>query len=397
MFEQMLAKYDEMPATVQDQKISSVAVIGADPVGQSIACSALAEGCRVTLHTSFGHESRKLLDAGSISVEGGGFAGTYNVIPMGAGTRGSAIGVAPELDVAIKGADAVVLSVPASVQATYAALLAPVLDSGQIVVLAPGHSMGALEVARVLRNQRSRARVSVVEMCAAPYVVTQPLPGRLAIEAEHRVVLAAALSNAQTPKVVSSLQRIFPMLRAAGNVLETSFANMEGVLLAAPALLAASTGDRTTLRDRLPAELVGTVLAQLDRERLRTASAYGVRDLPTLSGWLEATFGTVEKDIVNALDEIGAYRKILCPAPDDPAVHDAVAAGLVPVASAGNVAGVPTPVTSALITLAAALHGIDHARNGRTMASLGLDRLRSDEIRRALDGADPALAQEVLA
>ncbi|MFA5608107.1 MAG: NAD/NADP octopine/nopaline dehydrogenase family protein [Leucobacter sp.] len=396
MFEQMLANYEESPVPGQSTKISSVAVIGADPVGQAIACSALTAGCRVTLHTPFDSEYRKLVDAESISVDGGTSAGTHRVAPVDTNVHEPTIQAAPQLDVAVKHADVVLLTGPASVHATYATLLAPLLKTGQIVVLAPGQSMGALEVARVLRNQRSRADAIVLEMCIAPYIVTQPHPGHLIVEAEHRVVLAAALSNADTASVVDSMRHLFPMLRAADSVLETSFANMAGLLLAAPALLAASAQGRATLRDRLPVELVETVVRRLDQERMRTAFAYGVRDLSSLSEWLEATFGTVEKDLGNALDEIAVYGKIPCPAPDDPAVHDAVATSLVPLASAAATAGVPTPVTSAMITLASALHGIDHARNGRTMASLGLEGMRPDEIRRAIDGADAALAQEVL-
>lgn len=397
MFEQMLAKYEEVPASRQDQLISSVAVIGVDPVGQLIACSALAEGCRVNLHTSFGSQSQKLLDAESISVEGGRYAGDYKVTTGTTSTRDPAIRVVPELDLAIRGADVVVLTVPASAHATYAALLAPVLEPGQLVLLVSAGSFGALEVARALRTPRSRVDVALVEMSTAPYIVTQSSPGQLAVEAELQVVMAAVLSYSAMPNVVNSLLGLFPMLRAADSVLETSFGNMAGLLTAAPALLASSTRDRATLRDRLPSELLATVMTQLDRERVHVAAAYGVRGLPTLADWLEKTFGTIDRDVANALDEVSAFGRILCPMPDDPAVLDSVATCLVPVASAGHVAGVPTPVTSALITLAAAIHGTDHARNGRTLASLGFDRMRPDEVRRALDGANFGIAQELFA
>jgi hypothetical protein len=111
---------------------------------------------------------------------------------------------------------------------------------------------------------------------------------------------------------------------------------------------------------------------------------------------LEIAFGAVERDTANALDEVGAFRRIDCPEAGDSAVRDAVSAGLVPIVSAGEAAGVPTPTTAALVALASALHGFDHTRHGRTFAGLGLNQMRPDEIRRALDGADTALVQEVL-
>lgn len=398
MFEQVLAKLEESPAATHPPTVSSVAVIGADAVGQALACAALSAGCDVALHSTFGRESQRLTDADDIEVEGGRFAGNYSVVAGKDGnTRGRAIRVVAELDLAVKDVDVIVLAVPATVHATYASLLAPVLRAGQLVVLAPGRSFGALEFARVLRSHRSHNDVVVVELSEAPFLVTQPQAGRLVVHDEYRVVLAAALTNTATQSASEALQRILPMVRPASGVLQTTFSNMAGLLVAAPALLGASTQGAATLRERLTPDLVDSILVRLDHERRRTASALGVRDLPTFAEWLETSFGTVERDTVNALDEVLAFSAMMCPTPGDAAVRDAVATSLVPIESVGKLTGVPTPTTSALVSLASALHGFDHERHGRSMGALGLDRLRPDEIRRALDGADTTLAQEVLA
>jgi opine dehydrogenase len=396
MFEQMLAKLEERPPSVPISAVSSVAVVGADPIGQSLACAALRAGCDVTLHSTFGSESRKLTDAKELAVQGGSLAGSYTILGTTDAPRRPGIRLVPELDLAVKDADIIVLAVPAFAHASYAALLAPVLRPNQAIVLAPGQSLGALEVARFLRTHRLRDDVVVMELCAAPYLVTQPQPGRLIVEAEHKAVLAAALSSVATKSLTATLQSVFPMLRPAMGVLHTSFANMAGLLVAAPALLAASAPGKASVRDRLPASLVDSVITRLDQERRRTAFAYGVRDLASFTEWLELAFGTVEKDAVNALNEVAAFGRIACPSADDLVVRDAVGACLVPIMSAGELAGVQTPTTSALINLASSLHGFDHLRHGRTFAGLGLNSMRPDEIRRALDGAETRLAQEVL-
>lgn len=396
MFEQMLAQMEQSPATPHADTVSSVAVIGAGPVGQSIACAGIAANCRVTLHSPLSEETRKLTDVGSIQVDHGVLAGSY-IVTDEAASREAAIRVVPQLDLAVQGVDAVVLAVPASAHAMYAALLAPVLRAGQLLVLAPGRSMGALEVSRGLRRQRASDDVTVVELCSAPYLVWSRRPGLLAVEAEQKRVLGAALPNASTHAAVSALRKIFPALEPGSGVLHTSFANMAGLLIAAPALLSASAPGPATIRERLPASLVDTLIAKVDAERRRTAFAYGVRELASLHQWLELSFGTTEKDLVNALDQVPGLDTIPAPASGDAAVRDAVATCLVPIVSAGIVASVPTPATASLVALASALHGFDHARHGRTMPSLGLERMRPDEIRRALDGADITLAQEVLA
>ncbi|MEU0266774.1 NAD/NADP octopine/nopaline dehydrogenase family protein [Nocardioides sp. NPDC006303] len=397
MFEQMLAQLEQSPMTPHADTVSSVAVIGAGPVGQSIACAALAGGTEVTLHSAFGEETRKLTDAGAIEVDGGSLAGSYAFVAGDARRRSQGIRVVPELDIAIRGADVVVLAVPASAHATYAALLAPVLRSGQMIVLAPGRSMGALEVARGLRRQRPSEDVTVVELCSAPYLVTSRHPGQLTIEAEHQRVLGAALSNAATQGAVSVLRTLFPAVEPAAGVLHTSFANMAGLLVAVPALLSASAPGPATVRERLPAALVESVISRVDAERRRTAFAFGVRELASFHQWLEVALGTTEKDTVTALDEVTAFSRLRAPVVGEAEVRDAVSTCLVPIASAAAIANVPTPATASLIALASAIDGFDHARHGRTMAALGLDRMRPDEIRRALDGADNALAQEVLA
>lgn len=397
MFEQMLVQLEQSPVTPHAATVSSVAVIGAGPVGRSIACAALAGGAGVTLHSTFGEELRQLTDVGAIEVDGAPLAGSYDVVTGDARSREPAIRVVPELDLAIRGADAVVLAVPASSHATFAALLAPVLRAGQMLVLAPGRSMGALEVTRGLRRQRNGDDVTVVELCSAPYLVTSRHAGQLTIEAEHRRVLAAALPNRSTHGAVTALRGVFPALQPAGGVLHTSFANMAGLLVAVPALLSAASPGAASVRERLPAALVETVIARVDAERRRTAFAFGVRELAGFRQWVEVAFGATEKDTVNALDEVTALSRLRAPVVGDGEVRDAVANCLVPIASAAAVADVPTPATSSLVGLASVIHGFDHARHGRTMAALGLDRMRPDEIRRALEGADKALAQEVLA
>jgi hypothetical protein len=74
-----------------------------------------------------------------------------------------------------------------------------------------------------------------------------------------------------------------------------------------------------------------------------------------------------------------------------------VATSLVPLLSAARLAGVPVPATEALVGLASVLADLDYARHGRTLASLGLEALGPEGIRRALDGGDAGLMAEVMA
>jgi opine dehydrogenase len=378
------------------REIDSLAVIGAGPIGQAVACAAAASGKRVALHSAFTREAQQLLDGELITVRGGGFSGDYR-FASAAHSEAPVIHVEQALERAVGEVEAVVLAVPTFTQATYAGLLARMLHRDQLLVLMPGGTFGAIEVARVLRRHRAASGVAVVELAATPHVVTSAQPGVLEVVAERRSVAAAAIPHAATAGAVRALLPVLPMLRGAAGVLETSFSNTSGLLVAAPALLAASAPGNATLRDRLPGSIVESLLARLDAERARTAFAFGVRELRSLAAWLGESFGTQADDPVLALDEVGAYDSLPAPGALDIAVHDAVLTGLVPLVSAAELAGVAAPATAALVALASAISGIDLAAHGRTMASLGLERLRIDEIRRALEGAaDAVVVREVL-
>jgi hypothetical protein len=83
--------------------------------------------------------------------------------------------------------------------------------------------------------------------------------------------------------------------------------------------------------------------------------------------------------------------------PGDARVHDALCCSLVPLVSAGALAGIPTRTAAALVDLGSVQRNLDYAGHGRTLPSLGLDRFSPDDIRRALDGGDASALERALA
>ncbi len=338
--------------------VHRVAVLGAGPVGQALACECLAAGCEVTLHTVFEPERAALAGAQAVTVRGEHLVGTYRLAsdPSSA----PAIGLRAGIDDAVAEADAILIATPAIAHATCGGLLASRLAAGQLLVLVPGRSFGAVEVARALRRFAAPAAPIIVELAASPYHAETPAPGALTIPAIRTDVPAAALPNRSTEEAVQRLRAILPMLSAARGVLETTFSDLSGVIDAPPALLRDAT----------------SVVQQIDEERRRVAFAYGVRDL---------TPAPADGDLPPALGG------------GDPRVHDALCCSLVPLVSAGALAGIPTRTAAAMVDLGSVLGGLDYARHGRTLPSLGLDRFRPDDIRRALDGGETLLLEQALA
>ena len=360
-FEALVAGLSEVKpaAGLQEyEPLRRIAVLGAGPVGQALACECLAAECDVTLYTAFEPERAALAGPKAVTIRGEHLIGTYRFAD-GPSTQ-PAIGLRAGIDDAVADADAILIATPAIAHATCAGLLAERLRPEHLIVLIPGRSFGAIDVARSLRRFAAPVLPTIVELAASPYRVESSGAGALTITAVSSEVSAAALPNRATEQALARLRAILPMLTAAKGVLETTFSDLSGVIDAPRALL----------RDP------DSVVRQIDDERRRVAFAYGVRELPA---------APPDEDLPPALER------------GDQRVHDALCCSLVPLVSAGELAGIATRTASAMVDLGSVLGKLDYARHGRTLPSLGLDRLRPDDIRRALDGGDAALLEQALA
>jgi opine dehydrogenase len=370
-FEALVAGLSEVkPAAGLEEHppLGRLAVLGAGPVGQALACECLAAECEVTLYTAFEPERAALAGPRAVTIRGEHLIGTYRFADRASADPASAdrssnqpaIGLRTGIDDAVADADAILIATPAIAHATCAGLLAGRLREDHLVVLVPGRSFGAIDVARSLRRFGARALPTIVELAASPYRVESSGAGALTISAVSAEVPAAALPNRGTERAIARLRTILPMLSAARGVLETTFSDLSGVI----------DVPRALLRDP------ESVLREIDDERRRVAFAYGVRELAP---------APPSEELPPA------------PADGDQRVHDALCCSLVPLVSAGELAGVPTRTAAAMVDLGSVLGKLDYARHGRTLPSLGLDRLRPDDIRRALDGGDAALLEQALA
>ncbi len=355
--------------------LRTVCVVGSGPVGLALACEALAAGLQTRLWSPVASE----LAVESLTVRGAHLIGTYR---LGGAAAVPSVVVAAGVDAAVAGADAVLVAVPSLAVGGVAALLAPHLADGQLVVLVPGRSFGAVEVRRELRRQGCPAHVIIAELAAPPYLVSSPGPGRLQIHAvPAQVALGASASTVQR------LAAVWPSVVAApGGLLGSTFADLGGVLRVAPVVLNAGLGEAGGGPwSALVTPTVAAVMEAVDEERREVAFAFGVRDLPSAAACLAAAYGVGGGTLhdtwhaIPAFDELmvgnGGLRRLLA---------DDVACSLVPLAAAGCAAGVPTQAADALVATASLLCGLDFAALGRSFGALGLAGADVETIRRSL-------------
>ena len=131
---------------------------------------------------------------------------------------------------------------------------------------------------------------------------------------------------------------------------------------------------------------VARVIEALDAERVAVARAFGV-DVPTVREWLARTYGLEGPALYPLIQRLHAEVFKDSPAPDRldaRYITEDVPYGLVPLAEFGRLARVPTPIAHALTVVASAALGRDFARDGRTLARMGLEGRSLDAIRAAV-------------
>ncbi len=363
-------------------RLERICVLGGGPDARLLAALCLAEGAEVTLFSAYGAELALLAQSSGIGIQGDGPVGNYQVDRDGPSVRTTA-----ELDAAVRDAQAIFLTGPIHKQRTYAMVLADHLSEGQILVLAPGRSLGAVETAWLLRIGGCTADVTLVEVQGLPYWYRAEGSG---LTLSQAAPMAAATLPRGRDQVLGALSRYLPNLHPVDSVLASGFSDLSAAV-EIPALIlggaAMGTGGPAVPMGGVPlaanqtfAALIGAdqmaVIHGLADERRRIAAAFGVRNLPQTEDWV-STFAGAER---------GAGAR---PIPDQQAarglMRDGVLGSLVPLVSAGELAGIPTPLTSSLIAMSDRILGADVAAAGRRLETIGITAGDVDQARRIFD------------
>lgn len=118
--------------------------------------------------------------------------------------------VTSDIKEAIEGRDVIMVVLPATGHGFIAEQLAPHLEDGQIVVLNPGRTGGALEVVNVLQEKNCKADVVICEAQTLLYASRSINPAQTQIFRIKNSVPVAAIPAHRTPDVVKVLRTALP-------------------------------------------------------------------------------------------------------------------------------------------------------------------------------------------
>lgn len=352
-------------------------VIGAGHGGKTMAAHLSLMGFKVTLFNRTMDHISIVKKRGGIELESpeGGPHG-FAKIPRATSDYGEAV----------EGAQVIMVVVPSSAHVDVAEGLAPHLKTGQIIILHPGRTCGAIEFAKVLRDRDCRADVTVAEAETFIYASRSDGPAEARIFRIKEAVPLAALPAARTEQVLEAIRPAYPQFIDGINVLQTGLNNMGAIFHPALTLLnagwiEATHGDYQFYIDGVTPS-VGRVLEALDRERVTVASSLGIRARTALE-WLKLAYDATGETLHEAVHNQPGYYGIKAPSTlNHRYIFEDIPMSLVPIASFGERFGVSVRGIDAVIRLACIVHRTDYRKRGRTVDKLGLGDLSMTEVTR---------------
>jgi len=288
------------------------------------------------------------------------------------------------IEEAISGAELIMVVVPAIAHKWVAEQIGPFLKDGQIIVLNPGRTIGALEFRQVLHRTGITADVIISETQTFIYASRVVGPGHVHIFGIKHSIPVASVRAHLIPVVIKKLRQFYPQFVPGDNIFKTSFDNIGSIFH--PALCILNAG---WIEDDIDfkfyhqgsTESVARVLESADNERINVAEALGIRAI-SAHQWFYMAYGTTGNSLYEAMRKNPGYREILAPKTLKMRyIEEDVPYSLVPIASIGNMFGVPTPTINSLIHFASILNQQDYFKNGRTVEGLGIETLSLRELR----------------
>jgi opine dehydrogenase len=289
---------------------------------------------------------------------------------------------------ALKGVEVIMIASPAFRHQAFAEAISPHLQDGQIIVLNPGYSFGAVEVATILKKNGVNLNSVLIGSTVAMVYGTRKYCG------------SKVYANAVKAKVpfaaFPAKNEIFPqedgkrgVLIPTTNELKTTLENINPPAHVPMMLLKAvyvELGEEPYDKcDKSHA--VKCMMKAINQETLAITEAFGleplgyefIHDVLMYPYWLRLPRSTERPAWAvpeNMPWEYTTKANLL----NMRYLHEDVPYGLVAISELGEMVNVPTPVIDSAITLASIITETDFKAKGRTLEKLGLNGMSNEEL-----------------
>ena len=345
---------------------NKITVIGAGNGGKAMAAHLALMGAEVTLYNRTWKNIAALSERGGISLR----SDEHNY------DFGKITEITSDLKHAIANSKLIMVVIPAFGHSDIAEKISPYLQDGQIVVLNPGRTFGAIEFRRKLTEMACAAEVIVAETQTFIYASRSEGPAQALIYRIKDAVPLAAYPATHTKTVLDALAPYYPQFIDGKSVLHTGLDNIGAIFHPTITLhnsgwIEATSGEFQFYIDGVtPA--IARVMEAIDRERVRIGKSLGIQ-LISACDWLKLAYDSDGNDLYEAIRNQSGYRGIKAPATvNHRYINEDVPMSLIPMASLGRSLGLRVRGMESIIRLACIIRGRDYWEEGRTIEKLGL-------------------------
>ena len=289
--------------------------------------------------------------------------------------------VATDIGDAVRGAELIVVPIPAFAQEDIALALAPHLTDAQVIFLPPG-TFGSYVMLRALRRAGCAADVSVAETGTLPWLARKHGPAEVAIMIRATRLPTGVFPARNGPHAFPILQAAFPSVEPIEDALAGALMNAGPIIH--PPLIIMNAGplehfDRWDIHNEGTQPSIRRVTDALDNERVAVRKGLGyvgehfpLSDHYNNDRWM---YGDAHKRLVDS----GDWREHIV-LTEHRYMREDVHYGLAFLVSVADWAGVPAPLATGLLSIASAICGKDLRKGDRTLEALGLAGLSRERM-----------------
>jgi len=350
------------------------AVLGAGHGGLAMAGHLALMGFKVNLFNRSKDRLWGVISIGGVSIESDFGLEGFGKINL----------ATTNIEEAISDVDIIMVVVPATAHRYMAEITAPFLKDGQVLILNPGRTFGALEFKQVLDMMNVKTDVIIAEAQTFIYASRVIGPGQARIFRIKNSIPVASIHAYLIPEVLKKLRHAYPQFVAGDNIFKTSFDNIGAVFH--PTLCVLNAGwieDDAEFQFYVQGATtsVAKVLEKVDEERVKVAAALGIRAL-TAREWLYLAYNAAGDNLQDAMKSNSGYKGIKAPTRINMRyITEDVPSSLVPISSVGKKFNVQTPTIDSIIHIASCLNQTDYWKEGRTVERLGIQDMTLRELR----------------
>jgi opine dehydrogenase len=347
-----------------------VAVIGAGNGGMAISAYLSLSGVSVNLCDLFPEYTNDIIKEGGIKLEGvdmTGFA-KMNLITN-------------NIKDAIKGVTLIMIVTPAFAHQMIARECSKYLEDGQIVVLNPGRTAGALCFSNEIRKNKCTNNIIVAETQTLIYSCRKRNGSTVEIKGvKNKVDIASSKVN----EVVNVLKPYYPQFEPRQSVIYTSLLNIGSMFHPAPMLMnigriESDINGFEHYKDGMSKSVV-KFIEKLDEERMNVAKGFSI-EIRSIKDWLKDSYKVSGDSVYELIQSNSAYNGVnAAKTLDIRYVTEDVPTGLVPISELGKIVGVTTPNIDAIITILSTVYERDFRKEGRNLENLGINNMDKEEL-----------------